>query len=42
LTADNLSQQRRLDAVETQVRVALEFADSIIAKRRRLGAYPGR
>jgi CHASE3 domain sensor protein len=41
LTADNLSQQRRLDVVETQVRVALEFADSIIAKRRRLGAYPG-
>jgi hypothetical protein len=29
LTADNLSQQRRLDVVETQVLVALEFADSI-------------
>jgi PAS domain S-box-containing protein len=41
LTADNLSQQRRLDVVETQLRVALEFADSIIAKRRRLGVYPG-
>jgi PAS domain S-box-containing protein len=41
LTADNLSQQRRLDVVETRVRAALEFADSIIAKRRRLGAYPG-
>jgi PAS domain S-box-containing protein len=41
LTADNLGQQRRLDVVETRVRAALEFADSIIAKRRRLGAYPG-
>ena len=41
LTADNLRQQRRLDVVETQVRLALEFADSIIAKRRRVGAYPG-
>jgi PAS domain S-box-containing protein len=41
LTADNLSQQRRLDALELQVRTALEFAESIIAKRRKLGAYPG-
>jgi PAS domain S-box-containing protein len=41
LTADNLSQQRRLDVLEPQVNTALEFADSIIAKRRKLGAYPG-
>jgi len=41
LTADNLSQQRRLEALEPQVRAALEFAESIIAKRRKLGAYPG-
>jgi PAS domain S-box-containing protein len=41
LTADNLSQQRRLDLLEPQVRAAFDFADSIIAKRRRLQAYPG-
>jgi PAS domain S-box-containing protein len=41
LTVDNLGQQRRLDVVEPQVRTALEFAESIIAKRRKLGAYPG-
>src|SRR5580704_9925760 len=41
LTADNLSQQRRLDLLEPQVRGAFDFADSIIAKRRRLQAYPG-
>jgi PAS domain S-box-containing protein len=41
LTADNLSQQRRLDVVEQQVRTALEFAEGIIAKRRKLGAFPG-
>src|SRR6202453_37001 len=41
LTADNLSQQRRLDVLEPLVRTALEFAESIIAKRRQLGAYPG-
>jgi PAS domain S-box-containing protein len=41
LTVDNLSQQRRLDVVQTQVRTGLEFAESIIDKRRRLGAYPG-
>jgi PAS domain S-box-containing protein len=41
LTADNLSQQRRLDVLEPQVRTALEFAESIIAKRRKLGAYAG-
>jgi PAS domain S-box-containing protein len=41
LTADNLSQQRRLEVLRPQVRTALEFGDSIIAKRRKLGAYPG-
>jgi len=41
LTADNLSQQRRLEVLEPQVRTALEFGDSIIAKRRKLGAYQG-
>jgi signal transduction histidine kinase len=38
LSADNLSQQRRLDALEPQVRAALEFAESTIAKRRTLQA----
>jgi PAS domain S-box-containing protein len=37
LTADNLSQQRRLDVFGPQVSTALEFAESIIEKRRTLG-----
>jgi PAS domain S-box-containing protein len=41
LTTDNLSQQRRLDALGAQVNTAIEFADSIIAKRRKLQSYPG-
>jgi len=41
LTADNLSQQRRLDALEPQVSAGIEFADNIIAKRRSQGSYPG-
>jgi len=41
LTADNLSQQRRLDALEPQVSTALDFAEDIIAKRRGLHSYPG-
>ncbi|MGA3106218.1 MAG: PAS domain S-box protein, partial [Terriglobales bacterium] len=41
LTADNLSQQRRFDVLEPQVRTALELAESIVAKRRKLGAYAG-
>jgi PAS domain S-box-containing protein len=41
LTVDNQSQQRRLDALEPQVRSVLEFADRIIAKRRKTRAYPG-
>ena len=41
LTSDNLSQQRRLDVLEPQLRTAFEFADSIITKRRKLQAYSG-
>jgi PAS domain S-box-containing protein len=41
LTADNLSQQRRLDVLDLQIREALEFADTIIAKRHQSQAYPG-
>jgi PAS domain S-box-containing protein len=41
LTVDNLSQQPRLDLLEPQLRAAFDFADSIIAKRRKLQAYPG-
>jgi len=41
LTADNPSQQRRVEALQSQVAVALDFADGIIAKRRKAGAYPG-
>jgi PAS domain S-box-containing protein len=41
LTADNLSQQRRLEVLEPQVRAVLEFSDSIIAKRQKLGDYAG-
>jgi signal transduction histidine kinase len=40
LTADNLSQQRRLDVLEPQVRAAISFAGSIVAKRRRTHADP--
>jgi len=40
LTADNLSQQRRVDVLGPQVNTAIEFAKSIIAKRK-LQAYPG-
>ena len=41
LTADNRSQQRRLDALEPQLRAALDFAELVIAKRRQSQAYPG-
>ena len=41
LTADNLSQQQRLNVLEQQVRTAIEFAESIVAKRRELQAYSG-
>jgi PAS domain S-box-containing protein len=41
LTADNLSQQRRLDALGPQVNTALEFAANIVAERQRTQAYPG-
>jgi len=40
LTADNPDQQRRLDVLRPQVNTALEFAASIVAKRRRLQAHP--
>jgi PAS domain S-box-containing protein len=41
LTADNPNQQRRLDVLEPQVRAAVEFAESIVAKRRQMHAVPG-
>jgi PAS domain S-box-containing protein len=41
LTADNLSQQRRLDELAPQVNTALEFAANVIAKRQKPGTYPG-
>jgi PAS domain S-box-containing protein len=41
LTADNPNQQQRLDVLEPQVRAALEFAESIVAKRRQMHAFPG-
>jgi PAS domain S-box-containing protein len=34
LTSDNPHQQRRLDVLEPEIRVALEFAESMAAKRR--------
>src|SRR5580658_1192017 len=40
LTADNLSQQRRLDVLKPQVGTAIEFAENIIAKRRKLQTNP--
>jgi PAS domain S-box-containing protein len=41
LTADNRSQQRKLEALEPQLRAALDFAELVIAKRRQSQAYPG-
>jgi PAS domain S-box-containing protein len=41
LTSDNPKQQRRLDVLEPQVRVALKFAETMVAKRRQLQAAPG-
>jgi PAS domain S-box-containing protein len=41
LTTDNLSQQRRLKVLDPQVHAALDFAESIIVKRRQSHAYPG-
>src|SRR6266849_1086663 len=40
LMAGNSSQQRRLDVLEMQVRAALEFAESMVAKRRQLQEFP--
>jgi PAS domain S-box-containing protein len=41
LTADNPDQQRRLDVLEPQIRAALAFAESIVAKRRQRQEFPG-
>src|SRR6266852_534071 len=41
LTADNPSQQRRLDGLESRVRNALDFAGMIVAKRQLAHAVPG-
>jgi PAS domain S-box-containing protein len=41
LTVDNLSQQRRLVVLDLQVHAALEFAETLIAKRRSLRANVG-
>jgi PAS domain S-box-containing protein len=41
LTADNRNQQRRLDVLEPQAQAALQFAESIVAKRRLMHAVPG-
>jgi PAS domain S-box-containing protein len=40
LTADNPIQQQRIDLLHSQVAAALEFADLIIARRQKQGAYP--
>ncbi len=37
LTADNQSQQRRLEVLEPKLRAAFEISDNIIAKRRQMG-----
>jgi PAS domain S-box-containing protein len=41
LTADNPSQQQRLKELNHQVRTALDFSNSVIAKRRRVPNYAG-
>jgi CHASE3 domain sensor protein len=41
LTADNPNQQRRLDVLEPQVRAGLDFAATMVAKRRQTGAAAG-
>jgi len=41
LTADNLSQQRRLDDLDPKVQTAIAFAESIVAKRRNTRGYGG-
>jgi PAS domain S-box-containing protein len=41
LTADNLSQQQRVDVLDPQVHAAIAFAASIIAKRRNTRSYTG-
>ncbi len=41
LMADNPNQQRRLDVLEPQIRAALDFAESIVAKRRQTHTVSG-
>ena len=41
LTADNPNQQRRLDVLDPQVGAALEFAESMVAKRRQTDVVSG-
>lgn len=41
LTADNPGQQQRIGQMEWQVGAALQFADAIVAQRRKTGDYPG-
>jgi signal transduction histidine kinase len=41
LTADNPNQLRRLDMLDSQVQAALEFAETIVAKRQQTHAVPG-
>ena len=41
LTADNISQQRRLDDLDPKVNTAIAFSESIIAKRRNTRGYAG-
>ena len=41
LTADNPDQQRRLDALEPQLRAVLQFAERTVAKGWRMRAGPG-
>jgi CHASE3 domain sensor protein len=41
LTADNPTQQRRLDVLKPEIRAALEFAERMVANRRKLRESPG-
>jgi PAS domain S-box-containing protein len=41
LTADNISQQKRVDVLDPQVHAAIAFAGSIIARRRNTRSYTG-
>ena len=41
LTADNPKQQRRLDVLEPQMHVALDFAETLVTERQQKEALPG-